>query len=218
MSGRRISAPVALLGMLAVAAAMAATVVGLHALVNPGQQVAPLEAPIPADEGCDAGPLGAQVPRRVTAAQLIECPEVFDGARVRYRGEVVRAILHRRGRAVVQVNDDRYGLELGPLPEHRTAVGGNSGTAVVLSEHDADDIAHVGDYRHRGDVLDIAGTFRAADPFDGGGPTITADTVVIQRPGQVLEHRVDPLRLVVAAVLAVGVLGLAAANRFSPRR
>ena len=213
----RISAPVALAGMVAIVAAMAATVFGLHALVNPGQQVAPLDAPLSVAETCGDGSAGAEPPRLVTAAQLIECPDVFDGARVQYRGEVVRAILHRRGRAIVQVNDDRYGLELGPLPEHRTAVGGNSGMPVVLSGRDAETITHVGDYRHRGDVLDITGTFRAADAFDGGGPTITADTMTIQRTGQVLEHRADPLRMVVAALLAVVTLGLAALNRLATR-
>lgn len=217
MNDRRISTPVALLGMFAVVTAMAATVFGLHALVNPGQQVAPLDAPLSVAERCGDDSAAAEPPRLVTAAQLIECPDVFDGVRVRYRGEVVRAVLHRRDRAVVQVNDDRYGLELGPLPEHRTAVGGNSGMPVVLSERDADDIAYVGDYRHRGDVLDIVGTFRAADPFDGGGLTITADTVTTRRAGQVLEHRADPLRMVVAALLATVALGLAAANQLSTR-
>lgn len=215
MSDRRISAPAALLGMLTIAAVMAATVLGLHALVNPGQQLPPLDAPVPAAELCDDAPLGPGLPPPVTAAQLIECPDVFDGARVRYRGEVVRAVLQRRDRAVVQVNDDRYGLELGPLPEHRTAVGGNSGIAVVLSQRDADDITYVGDYRHRGDVLEIVGTFRVADPFDGGGPTIAADTATIRRTGQALKHRVDPLRVAVAALMAVISLGLAAANQRS---
>ena len=217
MTDTRISTPGALLGMVAVAAALTATVLGLHALVNPGQQVPPLDAPVPAVERCGDRQLRNVRPQLVTAAQLIECPEVFDGTEVRYRGEVVRAVLHRRDRAVVQVNDDRYGLELGPLPEHRTAVGGNSGMTVVLSQRQADDIAYVGDYRHRGDVLDIVGTFRAADPYDAGGPTITADTANVQRTGSVLEHRIDPARMVVASLLALVALGLAAANHLSTR-
>lgn len=212
MTDWRVSTPRALAGLAVAAAVLAATVAGLHALVDQGEQVAPIDAPVPAADRCAGvrAPGNSAVP--VTAAQLVECPHEYDGATVRYRGEVVRAVLLRGERAIVQVNDDRYALELGPLPEHRTAVGGNSGIPVVLPRRDADAIAYVGDYRHRGDVLQVAGTFRAADPYDGGGPTITAASVALERPGGPLEHRADGLRILVAAMLAAITVGMAVAN------
>lgn len=220
MSGRSggVTTTGALLGILLAGVVAALTIAGLQVLVRPGDQLPPLDAPVQPAAGDRCPEVVGPDPVPVTAAELIECPGAYDGAQVRYTGEVVRAVLELGERAVVQVNDDVYALSLGPLPEHRTTRGGNSGMPVVLPWAVADRLHHVGDFRHHGDVITVVGTFRQADPADDGGPTISADSAVIVRPGRELPRSVDRTRLVVAALLLVIVLGLAAAAWAGRRR
>jgi hypothetical protein len=206
---------------LAVTAAMAwLLVAGLQVLVRPGSIEPPLGGPAAPDlsDGC---PMATSVASAdvvdVGASELVECPALFDGRRVRYRGEVVRAVLVRGPRAWVQLNDDPY-ADIGPLPEHRTAVGGNSGIPVSISAADAAQLRHVGNHRTRGDVVTVTGIFHRADPADGGGPAIQADALTLERPGQPLQHPVNGGRVVVAAGAGLAAVALALRNRAAGHR
>ena len=137
----------------------------------------------------------------------------FDGAVVRYRGEAVRAVLRRGPRSWVQLNDDPYGLELGPLYDHRTTVGGNSGIPVAIPTSVADTIAYVGGPRHRGDILEVTGVFHRADPRDGGGPAIEADAASITQAGRPVRRSVDSARLLTATIISIAALGAAVLAR-----
>lgn len=185
-----------LLGLLGLVAA------GAQALVRPGEQLPALDAPAEPEVLTCPEPAHGQEPLTVTSEDLIECPDAYDGRAVRYRGEVVRAVLERGARAWAQLNDDAYALTRGPLPEHRTAVGGNSGVPVSLPGDVATTIERIGDFRTQGDVLEVRGTFRRAHPGDAGAPAIHADAVQTVRPGYAVAHDVDPLRAVVAAAFA----------------
>jgi hypothetical protein len=199
-----------LLGLAAVVV-IATVLVGALDLLIDVREVT-LEAPAePAQRTCEElrDTLGAE-PWRVTSSELIECPRFFDGRRVAYTGEAVRAVLRRDDRAWVNLNDDPYGLAIGPLPEHRTAIGGNSGIPVSVPIEAAERITHVGDHSHLGDALEVEGVFLRADPSDGGGPAIQADTVTIARVGRRIERSASPGRIAVAALglLAAGVFTL----------
>lgn len=208
----QVTALQATLGLGSLLLAATAVVVALGQLVEPEEQRPALGAPAQdeQDDICPP-PLGpaADQPMVVTADDLIECPATFDGAAVRYRGEAVRAILRRGPRSWVQLNDDPYGLELGPLYDHRTTVGGNSGIPVSIPTPIADSIAYVGGPRHRGDVLEVTGVFHRADPRDGGGPAIEANAADITQVGRPVKRSVDNPRLLIAAVVATIVLGTA---------
>ena len=199
----------AITGMVAIIAVATAIVAGLGRLIERGERLPPLGAPAQdeQDATCPEAPLPEPV--TVSADDLVECPDTFDGATVRYTGEAVRAVLRRGPRAWVHLNDDRYALELGPLYEHRTTVGGNSGVAVSIPAAVADDITYVGDARHRGAVLTVTGQFRRANPDDGGGPGIHAGTARITEPGRPVARPVDDARI--AATTVVFVAALAAA-------
>jgi hypothetical protein len=58
------------------------------------------------------------------------------GALERRQGPSGSAPARWRSRALpgawLHLNDDRYALDLGPLPQHRTAVAGNSGVPVLV--------------------------------------------------------------------------------------
>lgn len=185
-----------------------------------GQDERVLPCPTPR-EGRARGVLPAadhDRPVEVTSEALYACPSRFDGQAVVYEGEVVRAVLHRGDRAWVQLNDDLYALDLGPLPRHRTTAGGNSGVAVSISAADAARIAFVGSSRARGDRLLVQGTFLRADPADAGGPTIQAHTVEIAAVGEPISAGVTPVRIAVALIMAAVAAMMAATARRSRKR
>lgn len=194
----------AITGAVTVAVLAGAVAVALDLLVL-RDEVPPLSAPAQeeADETCPPPRDGNDTPVTVAAGDLIECPDTYNGAFVRYQGEAVRAVLHRGPRAWLHLNDDPYALEIGPLYEHRTAVGGNSGIPVSVPAEVADAVAHVGDARHRGDTLMVTGVFHRADPADGGGPTIQGHTVHIISRGRTANRPLHLARAVVAATLTI---------------
>lgn len=207
-NSRQLTTRQAVLGGLAIVAVAAGIIAALAFLLERDEQIPPLEAPAePAAQPCPAAPDPA---RTVTSDQLIECPHIYDQQIVNYRGEAVRAVLRRGGRAWAHLNDDPYALDLGPLPAHRTTVGGNSGIPVSIPIDVADQITHLGDTRHHGDILDITGTYQRADPADDGGPTIQAHTARIHQPGQPLPRPASRPRII--AAIAVALLAIASTS------
>lgn len=192
----------AVIGMGSAVVLVAAIVWLLGLLVPVGERLEPLDAPAKLEfsDGCPTGPF--QEPVRVGAVALFECPRELDGLTVRYQGEVVRAVLRRGSRAWLHVNDDQYAA-LGPLPEHRTTLGGNSGVPVMVPVDAAERIELVGNHRTRGDVIEVIGTYRRADPLDAGGPAIQAEDLRVIVEGTRLHHPVDPLRTAVGGAMLV---------------
>ena len=208
-----------LLGSAIAALLLWGVVGGLKVLLQPGDIRPETAGPAEAIHGpsCERN-LGTSVATQpVKASDLLECPQLYDGQEVVYEGEVVRAVLRRGDRAWVQVNDDAYALDLGPLPEHRTAVGGNSGIPVSIPAASADQLRHLGNHHQQGDVIRVSGIFHRADPADGGGPTIQATTMAIQRPGHGFVSDVSGARAAVALVLALLVAALAGREAWTRR-
>lgn len=207
----QVTAAQALAGGVVIMLLVIGVVALCSALLLPTQTVPELEAPaqetgaVPGGVRCPEAVdvTAATEPLSVTASTLVDCPDLYDERLVTYEGEVVGTVLQRGARAWVQLNDDAYGLAIGPLPEHRTTVGGNSGIAVSIPVEVARQIERVGGYDAQGDVLEVLGTFRRADPDDGGGPTIHADAATVAVRGRVVSHPVSERRLMVAAALAL---------------
>ena len=146
-------------------------------------------------------------PLTVTSTELIDCSDAFDGHRVTYAGEAVGVVLQRSGRAWLHLNDDPYGLSLGPLPSHRVTVGGNAGMAVSVPVDAARSVV-AGDFRHRGTGVRVVGTYMVTHPDDAGSPAIHAETVEIVRGPQPLSHRLSARRAVAAALAVLVSAGL----------
>lgn len=165
----------------------------------------------PADD--DPRPVG-----RVSSGELLECPDRFDGRRVSYVGEVVGDVLERGDGAWVLMNDDAYALELGPLTAHGRFRGYNSGVSVWLDGDLAELADEPGRAGRRGDVLEVRGVVRRADPADGGGLTIRAAEGELVAHARELETPVHVLQAIVAGVLAVVALGVVVVGRLADRR
>ncbi|MTV27029.1 hypothetical protein FTX61_16640 [Nitriliruptoraceae bacterium ZYF776] len=150
---------------------------------------------------------------RVTSTAVVACPEAYDGRAVTFVGELVGDLLHRDGGAFVQVNDDDYALEVGPLPTHDDHRGTNSALAVWLPDDLLDPVTGLGRPGQRGDVVEVAATVHRADPADGGGLTLRAHELTVLAEAVELPREVDGLQLVFA-LAAVAV----AATLFGLRR
>lgn len=145
---------------------------------------------------------------RVSSSQLYDCPQTFDGTTVRYRGEVVGAVLRRGDEAWVQLNDDVYGDARGPLPTHRDYRGGNAGVGVRIPGALADQIVLVGGPKHTGDVLEVTAVFHRVDATSGELAVLRALQGEVVTRGRAYDNPLLRDRLIVAAVLAPLALGL----------
>lgn len=208
----------AAVGLLLTVLLLGAIIGGLSRLLVPApdERVGESEAGPP--EPCPAPVQPGRSPIAVGTPDLLDCPDTYDGATVRYEGEVIGMVLHRGDRAWVQLNDDAYALQAGPLPEHRTPLGGNSGTAVSIPEHTVEAIREVGGFRAAGTRLSVVGTYLRADPGDGGAPAIRADLVDVVDPGHRISHPVHVPRAVAAGVLSAVTAAAALAVEARRRR
>lgn len=155
---------------------------------------------------------------RVSSTQVYRCPLAFDGAQVTFIGEAIGELLPRDDGAWLQVNDDAYALEVGPLVGHRERVGFNRGLSVWLPDGLHEQVDTFGRSAQRGDVLEVRGTIHRADPDDGGGLTLRADDLEVRAEGVAVEPPLHRAQAVVAAVLAVLAIAAMVWARLSRRR
>jgi hypothetical protein len=139
---------------------------------------------------------------RVSSGQVYRCPAAFDELEVTYAGEVIGDVLERRTGAWVQVNDDAYALETGPLIDHRQQSGFNQGMSVWLPNGLHEQIEGVGNAGRRGDVILVRGILDRTDPNDGGGITVRATELEVLAPTTEVEAPLHTLQATVAGILA----------------
>jgi hypothetical protein len=151
---------------------------------------------------------------RVSSTQIYACPSAFDGLRITFAGEVIGEVIPRRGGAWVQVNDDDYAFEVGPIGPHLEQRGFNTGMSVWLPDGLHERIEGVGRHGRRGDVVLLEGPLLRADPADGGGTTLRADRLEVLAPTVEVTEPLHRLQAIVAALMAV----LAAAGLLWSRR
>lgn len=154
----------------------------------------------------------------VTANELYDCPETFDGQRVRYRGEVVGAVLQRDDGAWLQLNDDAYARGLGQLPAHREFRGGNAGVGVFVPPAVAERITIVGGPDAAGDVLTVEGVFHRVDADTVEVAIIRADEGEITTRGTPVSYPTLPARRNVAWALALLCAVVVVGERIAARR
>jgi len=107
--------------------------------------------------------------RAESGQALIENSASFDGKTVTFTGEVI-GVLMRDNYAWVNILDNEV------------AIG------VWCSAEDARKVTVIGDYRHGGDTVEAIGTFRMADPEQGGDLDIRADNFTVVAVGQELSR------------------------------
>lgn len=138
---------------------------------------------------------------RLTSALATACPRLLDGRRVVFVGEVVGDVLRRQGGAWVQLNDDAYALDVGPLGAHRDRRGFSSGLAVWLPDGLHETLGPPGRHGRRGAVVLVEGILLRADPDDGGGMSVRAETSTVLAEPVATAAPLD-VPLIVAAAIA----------------
>jgi hypothetical protein len=139
---------------------------------------------------------------RISSDQIYSCPQAFDGRRIVFAGEAIGELLRRDGGAWLQVNDDGYALEVGPLGRHDDRRGFNSGLSVWLPDGLHEQVEGFGGPSRRGDVLLLEGQLLRADPADGGGTTLRAERMVVLAPSVELDEPLHLLQVWVAGALS----------------
>lgn len=143
---------------------------------------------------------------RITSELVTACPRLFDAQHVIHFGEVVGDVLVRAGGAWVQINDDPYALEVGPLGAHRERRGFSAGLAVWLPDELHEGLGPPGRHGRRGPIVRIEGVLHRADPEDGGGLTIRATALDVIAPPVSVDAPLDTT--LVAAAVASGLLAI----------
>jgi hypothetical protein len=144
---------------------------------------------------------------RISSDQVYACPVAFDGLRVTYVGEAIGEVIRRRDGAWLQVNDDAYALEVGPVSGHHDLRGFNTGLSVWLPDGLHEQIGGVGRPERRGDVIQVTGVLLRSDPADGGGITLRADQLEVLAPSIEVPEPFHTTQAIVAAVLFLLAVG-----------
>lgn len=120
-----------------------------------------------------------------TSKQLIDGANYFNDGKVRYKGEAVTAIMNRGSHSWVNLND------------------GANAIGIWCETKSLKDVRYIGDYKNKGDVLEVEGVFHRACPMHGGELDIHADSVKIVSVGHVTAERFPVKRIRVAAAFFI---------------
>lgn len=178
----------------------------------------PVVCPGRREDGDGGGLEAADEPIRVASEDLHDCPATYAARRVTYEGEAVGAVLTRDDGVWVQLNDDVYAGDLGPLPSHRDFRGGNAGLGVFLPDSIATRIHNVGGPDRRGDIVTVTGTFHRVDPASNEVAVIRADAATIRTLGGPIDHPPLADRRLAGIVLALAAVAASLAHRHASRR
>jgi len=146
-------------------------------------------------------------PSLVDSVTLIEHPDRYDGKEIVFKGEAIGDLMERSDGAWININDDAYSRQ----GSKRRLAGYNSGQSVLVSDKKAARaVKRLGDYNNRGDIVEVTGVFRKADPDHGGDMMIAADSLRIVKSGFAIPHPISSRKISLAIIwLAISGVMLA---------
>jgi lysyl-tRNA synthetase class II len=115
--------------------------------------------------------------------ELIEKAKELNGRKLNYRGELITAILGRGEYSWINLND------------------GSNAIGVWCSSPLLGEVKFAGDYKRRGDIIEVNGTLNRACSLHNGELDIHADTIKIVKKGYSFIRTIDLKRINSAAVL-----------------
>ncbi|GBR77096.1 hypothetical protein NO2_1542 [Candidatus Termititenax persephonae] len=136
----------------------------------------------------------AELPPKLTFAELVDNARQFDGKTVRYCGEVIGDILPRGGKVWLNVHD------------------GENAIGIFADREAAAKIRMLGNYRQRGDSVEILGHFHRACAEHGGDLDIHAVALAIREPGYAVERQPGSIKIVLTIMLVLTATALAFLN------
>ena len=133
-------------------------------------------------------PVFAQV--LVSSTELIEHARDFDGKEVVYQGEVIGEVMNRGDHSWVNLNDADNAL------------------GIWMDNNFLGLISFCGNYKARGDWLEVRGIFNRACKMHGGDLDIHAISLKKIREGKVIKHHLVPEKQKLAIILSGALLCL----------
>jgi hypothetical protein len=124
----------------------------------------------------------------VSSKYLIENAKSLDGKTMRYKGEAVTAVLNRGEYSWVNLND------------------GDNAIGVWCRSSSLSSVRFVGDYRNKGDKLEVEGVFHRACPEHKGELDIHAANVKIAETGFRIYESVDIGRLYISFAVFLSII------------
>lgn len=116
--------------------------------------------------------------------QLIENAAVLDNTEVNIQGELIGEALERGDKyAWININDTT------------NAIG------VWVKQSDINQIQFYGDYKHKGDIVKITGTFYKACSEHGGDVDIHCSNIEIVEQGYIVTEELSYIKIIISAVL-----------------
>jgi len=107
----------------------------------------------------------------LNSSELISNSEAFDGKLVTFRGEAIGDIMKRGNFAWVNLND------------------GENAIGIWMTSVLAGQINITGNYKARGDILEVTGIFNRACPEHGGDLDIHAQAIKKIQEGRIIKHK-----------------------------
>ena len=124
----------------------------------------------------------------VSSKELIENARALDYKVVTYKGELITAIMGRGEHSWINLND------------------GVNAIGVWCKSRAVEPVKFIGDYKNKGDVLEIEGVFHRACSEHGGELDIHADRVKIVEAGYSMQERINPKRVNASIALFIFIL------------
>lgn len=118
-----------------------------------------------------------------SSRDLIENAKLLDGKVLTYRGEAITAIMERGDYSWVNVFD------------------GSNAIGVWCKSGLLKDVKYIGDYKHKGDILEVEGVFNRADPGHNGELDIHAIKVTVVERGYRVEESVDKRKINLSVII-----------------
>lgn len=127
----------------------------------------------------------------VSSKELIDNAKLLDGKTVQYKGELVTAILNRGEYSWANLND------------------GDNAIGVWCKSSLLTPVKFIGDYKNKGDTLEVVGTFNRACPMHRGELDIHAASIKIVKPGFEVKEQADKRKPGLSMAIFLLVLSMA---------
>ncbi len=118
-----------------------------------------------------------------SSTDLIEKAKQLDGKKVEYQGELVTAILNRGEHSWINLND------------------GVNAIGIWCKSSQLNKVRFTGDYKNKGDVIEVFGEFHRACPVHGGELDIHADNIKLVKAGYLIKETLDFKRIKSSVIL-----------------
>ncbi len=130
-----------------------------------------------------------------SSKELIENAKNIDGKSIVYTGEAVTAIMDRGGNSWVNLND------------------GDNAIGIWCAHALTEPIKYVGDYKNKGDIVEVEGIFNRACPIHGGELDIHASSLKVIKMGYKVRKPFSRKMIGMSAVLFMLTLVAAVISR-----